>query len=212
MILSLPEHFGGIRKDDAADKLRPVNEKQKGVIMRATGIVRRIDDLGRVVVPKEIRRTLRIREGEPLEIYTNKEGGIVLKKYSPVGELGELAGEYVEAVAQVAKCTACVADRDRIVAAAGSHKKDFMGKELHADMILCIRDRKNIVAEKNSTAFRQITTEMPPVLSEAVTTIVSDGDAIGAVLLLGFDPARQFGEFEEKMAMCGADFMRRQLD
>ena len=82
--------------------------------MKATGIVRRIDDLGRVVVPKEIRRTLRIREGEPLEIFTNREGGIVLKKYSPIGELAAFAKEYVEAVAQVAKCTVCVADRDQI--------------------------------------------------------------------------------------------------
>ena len=89
--------------------------------MKATGIVRRIDDLGRVVVPKEIRRTLRIREGEPLEIFTNREGGIVLKKYSPIGEL---AKEYVEAVAQVAKCTVCVTDRDRIVAVAGPGKKE----------------------------------------------------------------------------------------
>ena len=78
--------------------------------MKATGIVRRIDDLGRVVVPKEIRRTLRIREGEPLEIFTNREGGIVLKKYSPIGELAAFAKEYVEAVAQVAKCTVCVTE------------------------------------------------------------------------------------------------------
>lgn len=91
--------------------------------MKATGIVRRIDDLGRVVVPKEIRRTLRIREGEPLEIFTNREGGIVLKKYSPIGELAAFAKEYVEAVAQVAKCTVCVTDRDRIVAVAGSGKR-----------------------------------------------------------------------------------------
>ena len=99
--------------------------------MKATGIVRRIDDLGRVVVPKEIRRTLRIREGEPLEIFTNREGGIVLKKYSPIGELAAFAKEYVEAVAQVAKCTVCVADRDQIVAAAGPGKKDYTGKTVN---------------------------------------------------------------------------------
>ena len=87
--------------------------------MKATGIVRRIDELGRIVIPKEIRRTLRIRESDPMEIFTNHEGGIVLKKYSPIGELGDTAQEYVESVANVAKCTVCVADRDRIVAAAG---------------------------------------------------------------------------------------------
>ena len=88
--------------------------------MKATGIVRRIDELGRIVIPKEIRRTLRIRESDPMEIFTNHEGGIVLKKYSPIGELGDTAQEYVESVANVAKCTVCVADRDRIVAAAGA--------------------------------------------------------------------------------------------
>ena len=106
--------------------------------MKATGIVRRIDDLGRVVVPKEIRRTLRIREGEPLEIFTNREGGIVLKKYSPIGELAAFAKEYVEAVAQVAKCTVCVADRDQIVAAAGPGKKDYTGKTIHRELLEAI--------------------------------------------------------------------------
>ena len=98
--------------------------------MKATGIVRRIDELGRIVIPKEIRRTLRIRESDPMEIFTNHEGGIVLKKYSPIGELGDTAQEYVESVANVAKCTVCVADRDRIVAAAGSQSRQYTGKDL----------------------------------------------------------------------------------
>ena len=76
--------------------------------MKATGITRRIDELGRIVIPKEIRRTLRIREGDPLEIFTDKEGGVILRKYSPIGELGEIAKEYAEAVAGVAKCTVCI--------------------------------------------------------------------------------------------------------
>ena len=76
--------------------------------MKATGIVRRIDDLGRVVVPKEIRRTLRIREGDPLEIFTDREGEIVLKKYSPIGELSALAGNYVQSLSQSLRCTASI--------------------------------------------------------------------------------------------------------
>ena len=66
--------------------------------MRATGIVRRIDDLGRVVIPKEIRRTMRIREGDPLEIFTDRDGSVILRKYSPIGEIGEFAQEYAEAM------------------------------------------------------------------------------------------------------------------
>lgn len=180
--------------------------------MKATGIVRRIDDLGRVVVPKEIRRTLRIREGEPLEIFTNREGGIILKKYSPIGELGELAREYVEAVAQVAKCTVCVADRDMIVAAAGPNKKEFIGKEIHSDLISCIEGRKTIVATDADKPFCHITSDEAEVFSESVATILAEGDAIGAVILLTRDMEREFGEFEEKMAVCGANFLGRQME
>lgn len=180
--------------------------------MKATGIVRRIDDLGRVVVPKEIRRTLRIREGEPLEIFTNREGGIILKKYSPIGELGELAREYVEAVAQVAKCTVCVADRDMIVAAAGPNKKEFIGKEIHADLISGIEGRRTIVATDADPSFCQITSDETEVFSESVATILAEGDAIGAVVLLSRDIEREFGEFEEKMAVCGANFLGRQME
>ena len=84
--------------------------------MKATGIVRRIDDLGRVVVPKEIRRTLRIREGDPLEIFTDREGEIILKKYSPIGELGNLAKLYAESLSQTLGCTVCITDTNQVVA------------------------------------------------------------------------------------------------
>ena len=93
--------------------------------MKATGIVRRIDDLGRVVIPKEIRRTLRIREGDPLEIFTDREGEIILKKYSPIGELGTLAKLYAESLSQTLGCTVCVTDTDQIVAVSGSGKKEL---------------------------------------------------------------------------------------
>lgn len=87
--------------------------------MKATGIVRRIDDLGRVVIPKEIRKTLRIKEGTPLEIFTDREGEIILKKYSPIGELNVFAKEYAEALAQSSGMVACITDHDQVVAAAG---------------------------------------------------------------------------------------------
>lgn len=181
--------------------------------MKATGIVRRIDDLGRVVVPKEIRRTLRIREGDPLEIFTNREGGIILKKYSPIGELGELASEYVEAVAQVSKCTVCVADRDMIVAVAGPNKREFYGKNIHRDLIQCMEARESFVAKKGDTKFSPITEdEQETVCAEAVATIVSEGDAIGVVILLTNDAKREFHDLEEKMAICGANFLGKQME
>ena len=97
--------------------------------MKATGIVRRIDDLGRVVVPKEIRRTLRIREGDPLEIFTDREGEIILKKYSPIGELGAFAKEYAESLAQTAGHITCIVDKDQIIAVSGGGKKEFFEKQ-----------------------------------------------------------------------------------
>ena len=96
--------------------------------MKATGIVRRIDDLGRVVIPKEIRKTLRIKEGTPLEIFTDREGQIILKKYSPIGELNTFAAEYAEALVQTTGLTACITDRDQVVAACGSGSGNWKEK------------------------------------------------------------------------------------
>lgn len=180
--------------------------------MKATGIVRRIDELGRIVIPKEIRRTLRIREGDPLEIFTNHEGGVILKKYSPIGELGELAKEYVESVANVAKCTVCVADRDQIVAAAGPGKKNYSGKDIHKELKQCIDDRANLLATDQKGSRCKIVEGGEKETNQAIGSIVSEGDAIGAVILLSDDEKKKFGEFEEKMALCGANFLGRQME
>ena len=98
--------------------------------MKATGVVRRIDDLGRIVIPKEIRRTLRIREGDPLEIFTDKEGEIILKKYSPIGELSEFASQYAETLAKTTGHIACISDKDTIIAVAGAPKKEYLEKSI----------------------------------------------------------------------------------
>ena len=106
--------------------------------MKATGIVRRIDDLGRIVVPKEIRRTLRIREGDPLEIFTDREGEIILKKYSPIGELSQFAGEYAESLAHTTGYLVRITDGDHVVAASGSGKRYFEGKPISGQLELII--------------------------------------------------------------------------
>lgn len=180
--------------------------------MKATGIVRRIDELGRIVIPKEIRRTLRIREGDPLEIFTNHEGGVILKKYSPIGELGELAKEYVESVANVAKCTVCVADRDQIVAAAGPDRKHYTGKDIHKDLKQCIDDRANLLSSDKKGLHCRVVEDEDQEVNQAIGSIVAEGDAIGAVILLSNDSKKKFGEFEEKMALCGANFLGRQME
>ena len=113
--------------------------------MKATGIVRRIDDLGRVVIPKEIRRTLRIREGDPLEIFTDREGEIILKKYSPIGELGTFAKEYAESLAQTAGHITCIVDKDQIIAVSGGGKKEFFEKHISSEMENCINIRRSAI-------------------------------------------------------------------
>ena len=108
--------------------IRINNKKKGGNFLKATGVVRRIDDLGRIVIPKEIRKTLRIREGDPLEIFTDKEGEIILKKYSPIGELSEFATQYAETLAKTTGHIACITDKDTIIAVAGAPKKEYLEK------------------------------------------------------------------------------------
>ncbi|HHU74216.1 MAG TPA: AbrB/MazE/SpoVT family DNA-binding domain-containing protein, partial [Clostridiales bacterium] len=127
--------------------------------MKATGIVRRIDDLGRVVVPKEIRRTLRIREGDPLEIFTDREGEIILKKYSPIGELGQFAKQYADALAQSTGHIIAITDKDQFIAVAGSTKKELLSKGISHDLEEVINERENVIASREDKNFVKIINE-----------------------------------------------------
>ena len=152
--------------------------------MKATGIVRRIDDLGRIVVPKEIRRTLRIREGDPLEIFTDREGEIILKKYSPIGELSQFAGEYAESLAHTTGYLVLITDGDHVVAASGSGKKDFEGKPISGQLEEIIGERKSLVASDDEKTFVKLTADdAGEYRQQAISTIICEGDAIGAVIL-----------------------------
>ena len=102
--------------------------------MKATGIVRRIDDLGRVVIPKEIRRTMRIREGDPLEIFTDKDGELIFKKYSPIGELGDFSAQICESMRRTTDCITAVCDRDAVIAVAGGAKRELLDKPISAQL------------------------------------------------------------------------------
>lgn len=180
--------------------------------MKATGIVRRIDELGRIVVPKEIRRTLRIREGDPLEIFTDKDGEIILKKYSPIGELSLFAQEYVEATAQILGCPVCVTDRDQIIAVSGASKKDLLGKALHKELEEAINDREAIMAQKGEKKYIQITGDEDIYEGQIVQTIICEGDAIGAVIILNKDNKNPLTEIERKAAVIAANFLGRQME
>lgn len=178
--------------------------------MKATGIVRRIDDLGRVVVPKEIRRTLRIREGDPLEIFTDREGEIILKKYSPIGELSQFAQQYAESLSYTTGTTVCITDRDAVIAAAGAGKKHLEGKNISADLTELMTDREQMIGCKDEKKYVKIVDSDDGDFNyEAVCTIICQGDAIGSVVMLS---SKQTGETEKKLTQTAAEFLGRQLE
>ena len=180
--------------------------------MKATGIVRRIDDLGRVVIPKEIRRTLRIREGDPLEIFTDREGEVILKKYSPIGELGSMAKQYAESLAQTMNCTVAISDADTVVAAAGTGKKDLHDKYISKELEQVIQNREQLVAQVDSTSYVGIIPDEKDFDEQVICPILSEGDAIGAVILLNRDDKRRFGPLEQKVALSAASFLGKQME
>ena len=180
--------------------------------MKATGIVRRIDDLGRVVVPKEIRRTLRIREGDPLEIYTDREGQIILKKYSPVGELGEFARQYAESPAQTTGNVICITDRDQIIAVSGGSRKDMLMKPISTQLENLIEERENITATREERRFVPITQGEEEFQAQAISPIICEGDAIGSVIITTKEPKKHFGETEQKLTLSAAGFLGKQME
>ena len=181
--------------------------------MKATGIVRRIDDLGRVVVPKEIRRTLRLREGTPLEIFTDREGEIILKKYSPMMELNAFAGQYADAMAQSTGLMVCITDRDQVVAAAGGAKKDFFQKPISRALEHVIQERATVQAGKDDRNYVEVSAEdMEGVTAQVVTPIICEGDAIGAVVIMSREPRAKFSEGELRLAATAAGFLGRQME
>lgn len=181
--------------------------------MKATGIVRRIDDLGRVVVPKEIRRTLRIREGDPLEIFTDREGEIILKKYSPIGELGLFAKQYADSLAQTTGHVIAITDKDQFVAASGSMKRELLSKSITPELERVIEDRESLLASKDDKNFVHIVADDDTEYSyQVIWPIISEGDAIGSVIILTKDPKVKFGDVENKLASTAAYFLGRQME
>ncbi|MBR5129316.1 MAG: AbrB/MazE/SpoVT family DNA-binding domain-containing protein [Firmicutes bacterium] len=162
--------------------------------MKATGIVRRIDDLGRVVVPKEIRRVLRIREGDPLEIFTNNTGEVILKKYSPINDLSEVANEYAETVSKILGGTIIVSDTDQIIAASGIGRKEFNDKKVDSELDKIIQSKNRYTAD-----------------SKIVVPILSHGDPIGSITILPKEN-HLLGDVELKIAEVGASFLAKQLE
>ena len=173
--------------------------------MKATGIVRRIDDLGRVVIPKEIRRTMRIREGDPLEIYTSRDGEVIFKKYSLMGGLDDFAAQFCETLSKSCGAITAVTDRDTVIAVAGGGKRDLMGKRISPQLEQIMEDRK--IYQHTGEERRVFVTDTGDKYCTAVAApIISEGDVLGLVLFVEDGEAQVTGETEYKLAQTIAAF------
>ena len=178
--------------------------------MKATGIVRRIDDLGRVVIPKEIRRTMRIREGDPLEIFTDKDGEVIFKKYSPIGELGDFAAQICDSLHKSTDSIAAVCDRDSIIAISGGAKRELLDKQISEEL--------EKIMEKRS-AYRQERSCIMPVTDSderycvsVAAPVIAEGDLMGCVLFISQRNAAPGTEIEFKLAQTVASFIGKQME
>lgn len=177
--------------------------------MKATGIVRRIDDLGRVVIPKEIRRTLRIREGDPLEIFVDREGEVILKKYSPIQELGHFAQEYTEALFLSLNKTVLISDRDTFIAAAGNNKKDYLTKNISSIIERVMEERKPLI--KDSFVALELVKDQAVInASYVIQPIIANGDPVGAVIL--FSKEDKMTNEEKTTLEIAANFLGKQME
>ncbi len=178
--------------------------------MKATGIVRRIDDLGRVVIPKEIRRTMRIREGDPLEIYTDSDGEVIFKKYSPMGELGPYTKQYVDVLGRTTGVPVAICDRDHIIAASGTQKKEIVGKRISPLVESYMERRGTYIYGENEDKI--ILSEESPKSVSVLCPIIGGGDVMGAVLLLSDGKGTAPSQTEIKLAQVAAGFLGKQME
>ena len=183
--------------------------------MKATGIVRRIDDLGRVVIPKEIRRTMRIREGDPLEIYTDREGEVIFKKYSPIGELASFAAQYAETLQKTCSMAVVICDRDAVIATAGVPRKEYADRKVSSDFEEIIEGR-SLYSHKENTERISLIEDGGSHFVSCAMPIIAEGDVVGCVAsVLPHDEDVQqkiSSELEIKLIQTAATFLGKQLE
>ena len=193
-----------------SEKRKPLSEGGTASL-KATGIVRRIDDLGRVVIPKEIRRNLRIREGDPLEIFVDRGGEVILKKYSPIGELSDFAQEYADSLAETTGHLALITDREEVVAVAGGPRKDWLNKDVHAVVDKAMTSRQTQVLRGSGESHLEVNGPWD-FAAWVVAPIIAEGDPVGAVVLGTREVGATVGEMEQKLAETAAGFLAKQME
>ncbi len=172
--------------------------------MKATGIVRRIDDLGRVVIPKEIRRTMRIREGDPLEIFTNNDGEVIFKKYSPMGEMLSFAQDLVTSISSGTHLTVSICDTDHFIAADGKNKKEIIEKQISSQLENICQDRKSFINNDNQDIFA-FEGDSNKILVAA--PVIAAGDIIGCVVLIENEEQQNILDTDINIAKIAANFL-----
>ena len=179
--------------------------------MKATGIVRRIDDLGRVVIPKEIRRTMRIREGDPLEIYTDKDGGVIFKKYSLMGGLGDFAGQMCETLNKTTGEIAVITDRDACIAVAGLARRELTDKRISSELEQIMEGRQIYQYQAGDKAV-PVSDDGSKYRVACAAPILSEGDVLGCVLFVGTEGELASSETDYKLAQTIAAFLGRHME
>ncbi len=179
--------------------------------MKATGIVRKIDDLGRVVIPKEIRKNLHIREGDPLEIFIERNGEIVLKKFTAMTDMLDVVNHYAETLYKTTGFSVCIADHETILAVAGASKNEFLAKEI-SEHIAYVMDERAIWSTLKEAPKPIILGEKAKKYTEQIVApIISEADAVGAVILFTTDSSKKITNVEYKLAESAATFLAKQM-
>ena len=179
--------------------------------MKATGIVRRIDDLGRVVIPKEIRRTMRIREGDPLEIYTDKEGAVIFRKYSLMGGVAEFAGQLCETLWRTSGRVCVITDRDSCIAVSGVPRREVLEKPVSQGLEQLMESR-SVYQHQAGEEWVQLCSGQEGYLVLTAAPILSGGDVLGCVLLTAGEEDQSAGEVEYKLVQTVAGFLGRHME
>ena len=183
--------------------------------MKATGIVRRIDDLGRVVIPKEIRRTMRIREGDPLEIYTDREGEVIFKKYSPVGEMQSFAAEYADTLQKTSAMPIFICDRDAVIAVSGASKREYLERRISNGLEEIVESRSLYVRDKGREPIAVINDGGAHYVNCAMP-ILSEGDIVGCIVSAWqYDMSTNdkiSNEIESKLIQTAGMFLGKQME
>jgi AbrB family transcriptional regulator (stage V sporulation protein T) len=177
--------------------------------MKATGIVRRIDDLGRVVIPKEIRRTMRIREGDPLEIYTDRDGGVIFKKYSQLGDIADFAAQLCDTISRVAGMPAAITDRDSCIAAGGVPRREVVDHRVSPELEQIMAQRQPFQGDRQPVALCEGVDRFRVVMA---VPILSEGDVLGCVTFLDAGEGAAPNEVELKLAQTVAGFLGRHME